>query len=112
MSILEKAKNHYKVKMSAQSESLYIPEWETTVFIKPGINLHQLGEITSAASRGETAEAMALTLIYRLVDEQGQPIFKKIEKTELLRSVDPDVMARIVNEINSNDPDQDDALGN
>lgn len=112
MSVLEKAKSHYKVKMSADSEAMYIPEWDETVYVKPGINLQQLGEITSAASKGNTAEAMALTLIYRLTNQDGQPVFKKLDKTELLKNVDPEVMARIVNQINDNDPDQEDALGN
>ena len=112
MSILEKAKNHYSNKMSAESRKLEVPEWGETVYVKPGINLQSLGEIMHAANNGKAAEAMALTLIYRLVDIEGRPIFKKVDKTELMRHVDPDVMARIVNDINDNDPDQEDAAGN
>ena len=53
-----------------------------------------------------------MTLIYRLIDEEGVPIFRKADKTELMRHVDPDVLARVVGDISSNDPDEDEVAGN
>ena len=112
MSVLDKAKNHYKAKLSAEPRALLVPEWDSTVYIRPGISLQNLGDIMELANSGKTAEAMAQTLIHRLVDEDGKAIFRKVERAELMRSVDPDVLARIVGEINATDPDQDDASGN
>ena len=112
MSILEKAKSHYQAKLHAEPKKLEIPEWDTEAYIKPAINLHQLGEIMELSQSGKTAEAMALTLIYRLIDDEGKPIFRKAEKTDLMRSVDPDVLARIVGDINASDPSEDDIAGN
>ena len=112
MSILEKAKAHYKTRLTAEPRELKIPEWDSTVYITPGINLQKLGEIMELANAGKTSEAMAMTLIFRLVDIEGKPIFRKVEKSELMRSVDPDVLSRIVSEINGDDPDQDDVTGN
>lgn len=112
MSLLEKAKKHYAAKLEAEPRKLDIPEWGATVYIRPGISLQNLGEIMALAQDGKTAEAMALTCIYRLVDETGSPVFRKVERTEIMRSVDPDVLARIVSEINDNDPDGEDVAGN
>lgn len=112
MSLLEKAKEHYKAKLSAEPRELRIPEWDATVYVRPGISLQNLGEVMELANGGHTAEAMVMTLIHRLVDGEGKPVFKKIEKTELLRSVDPDVLARIVGEVNQSDPTEDDISGN
>lgn len=112
MSILEKAKKHYRAKLEAEPSPISIPEWETDAFVKPGINLHQLGEIMELSQSGKMAEAMALTLIYRLIDEDGKPLFRKADRTELMRSVDPDVLARIVGAINESDPSEDDVEGN
>jgi hypothetical protein len=53
-----------------------------------------------------------MTLVHRLIDGEGRPVFRKIEKTELLRSVDPDVLARIVGEINADDASAEDVAGN
>jgi len=112
MSILDKAKKHYRAKLEAEPLPIAIPEWDTEAFIKPGINLHQLGEIMELSQSNKTAEAMALTLIYRLIDGDGKPLFRKADRTELMKSVDPDVLARIVGEINSSDPSEDDVEGN
>lgn len=112
MSVLDKAKNHYKAKLTAEPSKISIPEWDTEAYIKPGINLSQLGEIMELSQNGKTAEAMALTLIYRLIDEDGQPIFRKPDRVELMRAVDPDVLARIVGEINNSDPSEEDVEGN
>ena len=112
MSILEKAKSHYQAKLHAEARKIEIPEWDTTAYIKPSINLSQLGEIMELSSSGKTAEAMALTLIFRLVDEEGKPLFRKPDRVDLMRQVDPDVLARVVGEINSGDPSEDDVEGN
>jgi len=110
--LLERAKSHYKAKLSAEPRELHIPEWEATVYIRPGISLHNLGEIMELANAGKSAEAMVMTLVHRLIDGEGRPVFRKIEKTELLRSVDPDVLARIVGEINAEDASAEDVSGN
>jgi len=112
MSVLDKAKGHYKALLSANPSKIEIPEWETTAYVKPGINLAQMGEILELSQGGKTAEAMAMTLIYRLIDEEGTPIFRKADKTELMRHVDPDVLARVVGDISANDPDEDEVAGN
>ena len=112
MSLLQKAQEHYKAKLDAEPRALEVPEWGATVYIKPAISLLRLGEVMELANSGKAAEAMVLTLIYRLVDEEGTPLFRKAERTELMRSVDPDVLARIVSVINEDTPTEDDALGN
>lgn len=112
MSILEKAKAHYSEKMSAAPRKIEVPEWDSVLYVNPGISLEKLGEILNLANAGKIAESFAMTLIYRLVDANGKPVFKKLDKLELTKQVDPDVLARIVNEINSGDPSEDDIEGN
>lgn len=111
-SVLDNAKSHYRAKLGAEPRQLEVPEWETTVYIKPAITLGQLGEILELTNSGKTAEAIALTAIFRLLDAEGNPIFRKVERSELMRSVDPDVLSRIVGEINSDDPDYEDVSKN
>jgi hypothetical protein len=112
MSVIEKAKAHYQAKLSAEPRPISIPEWELEAFIKPGISLERLGEIMQAANENKTAEAMVLTIVYRLIDGEGKQIFKKLDKLELLKAVDPDVLADIVNKINNSDPSTEDIEGN
>jgi hypothetical protein len=112
MSVLEKAKAHYRAKLSAEPKPISVPEWELEAFIKPGISLERLGEIMQCANENKTAEAMVLTIVYRLIDEEGKPIFRKNDRLELLKSVDPTVLAEVVNKINESDPSAEDVEGN
>lgn len=112
MNVLDKAKSHYNAKLAEEPRPISIKQWDTEAFIKPAISLQRLGEIMECANAGKAAEAMALTVIYRLIDEEGQPLFRKADKTELLRHVDPDVLADIVNQINVSDPNAEDIEGN
>lgn len=112
MSVLDKAKSHYKDLLNAEPVKIEIPEWDTVAYAKPGINLAQMGEILELSQANKSAEAMALTLIYRLIDADGNPIFRKPEKADLMRAVDPEVLARVVGEINGADLSEDEIAGN
>ncbi len=112
MSALEKAKAQYRAKLSADPAPISVPEWELDAFIRPGISLERLGEIMQCANENKTAEAMVLTVVYRLMDSEGKPIFRKVDRLELLKSVDPTVLAEVVNRINESDPSTEDVEGN
>jgi len=112
MNVLEKAQGHYKSICSKERLEIHIPEWDSTVYVRPEFNLQSQGEIAELANNDKLAEAMVMTLILRLVDGEGKPVFKKIEKTELLRTVDASVITRIVGEINKFDPTEEDISGN
>ena len=112
MSIMEKAQSHYKGLLDGDLRPISIPEWDTEAFIKPSLSLQRLGEIMECANGGNPAEAMALTVIYRLVDADGKPLFRKSDKTELLKSLSPDVITNIVTAINELDPSSEDIEGN
>ena len=108
MSVLDKAKKHYTNIISQEPIKVEVPEWDSTLYAKPSISLAKLGEIMELSNAGKSAEAMALTLIYRLIDADGNPVFRKAEKNELLRSVDPDVLSRIITTISDNTPSDED----
>lgn len=110
--ILDKAKAHYRDVMSATPTKIEIPEWEATAYVKPKLSLEKTGEIMDLSNRGKIAEAMVMTLIYRLVDEEGAPLFRPPEKVVLLKQVDPDVLAKVVTQINNALPTEDDVSGN
>lgn len=112
MSILENAKQHYKDALSKEPLKLDVPEWDAVVYVRPKISLEKAGEILELAQSGKTAEAMAMTLVLRLIDDSGQPLFRRADKVTLLKSVDPEVMGRIVNEINEFDPSAEEVEGN
>ena len=101
--ILEKAKAQFRERLSGDLSSVEVPEWETTVYFKPSMNLRQQEKVLALSSQGKAAEAIAMTMILRALDEDGKPLFKTVELGEIMRGVDPDVVARIVSEMNADE---------
>jgi len=116
---LENAKKHYQAKLGRTPRRLEVPEFAkpgekkpAVVYIRPGMNLERTGEILELSNSGKSAEAMVMTIIYRLVDKEGDPIFRKADRMDLMRHIDPGVIAELVSEINREDPDLEDARKN
>jgi|SaaInlV_150m_DNA_2_1039686.scaffolds.fasta_scaffold01882_6 hypothetical protein len=117
MNVLDRAKQQYKEKMSATPRKLNIAEWgengkPLVVYVRPSMNLERTGEILELSNNGKSAIAMAMTIIYRLIDEDGKPIFTKADKIDLLKHTDPTVLSDILIDINQGDPDEDDIAKN
>ena len=99
MSVLDNAKKHYTNIINQAPIKVEVQEWDATLYAKPSLSLAKLGEIMELSNDGKSAEAMVMTIIYRLIDEEGNPVFRKAEKAELMRQVDPDVLSRIITTI-------------
>jgi hypothetical protein len=98
--ILEKATAHFRAKLSADSLSVYVPEWETKVFFKATITLKEQSKLIELATTGKTVEALVETLLVKARNEDGSKMFTQMDKQVLLNEVDPQVLIRVVSEIN------------
>jgi len=97
--ILEKAKGHFKDRLSAGMGSVEVPEWGgDTIHFRP-LNLRERDRIHKFATK-DSLEALVETLIVRALDADGKPLFKNVHRTELMREVDPEVIARVCEEMN------------
>ena len=113
-SAIDKAKAHFKsVLDKGLLGPIDVPEWELEVYYRPTISLAQQSEMIKLNQEGKQTEALVVMLIARALDGEGKPIFKKMDKTELMRAADPAVMLRIIEEINANSTDAEEfPLGN
>ena len=114
--LMEQAKAHFKSRMQGELKWVDVEEWGNgspqRVYFRPSLTLKDQGEILALSNEGKQAEALALTLILRSLDEEGKRLFVRANQTELLRSVDPDVIVRIINAMNDDDLTDEDLLGN
>ena len=106
--ILNAAKLQFRERMSAPLGRILIPEWTVDgkpaeIFFRPTMNFKQQGEVLRLASEGKQAEAVVLTLIFRALDADGKPLFRKVNQTEILNEMDPDLIGRIVGEMGGDD---------
>jgi hypothetical protein len=112
MGILDKAKQHYQDVLSSDPKPIEIPEWGGQYFVRPQISVKKKMEIQAKLTGDKMDEGLALTLIYYLIDGNGEPCFKKLEMVEICRSVDPDVLIRVAGQIAEMQPQADDIAGN
>jgi hypothetical protein len=113
--VLQQAKKHFHSLNSGDLQSLEVPEWETTVYWKVGgLNFAQQSKVIELTNAGKTAEALVEMLILRALDSDGKKMFKPVEKTEIMREVDPNIILKIVTAMGEDDDTltPEDALGN
>ena len=92
MSLIDKAVDHFNSK---SVRSLYIPEWESTVYAKNFAIADKAKWINAA--KGDTTDYLVYACIYGLVDEQGDAIFTLEHKRKLRTQVDDQILSRMAN---------------
>lgn len=100
--ILLRAKQHWLAKI-AEVRIIEVPEWGTDgeplrIWVRPA-TLAVRDKIYQAIKDG-SLQGLATTLVVRARDEDGKPLFSQMDMRDLLNEVDPDVLARIVEEMN------------
>lgn len=103
MSVLDKATAHFRTKLSSEMKSVEVPEWETTVYFKDTITLKEQSKLIELASTGKTTEALVETLITKARNQDGTKMFNTMDKVVFMNEVDPQVLIRVVSELNSVD---------
>ena len=113
--VLEAAKAHFKdILAQGLKGPIKVAEWDAEIWYKPATTFQQESKIVELTSQGKTVEALVEALIMRALDAEGKAIFTRADKPELMRAVDPQVIMRVMGEMNDPDTQKDieDGLGN
>jgi hypothetical protein len=106
MTTLNKAKQHFREIANKGTGQMSVPEWETTVYWKiGGLNFASQNKIMELTNQGKSAEALVEMLILRSLDSEGKKMFKLMDKQEIMREVDPNVILKIVSAMGADDDD-------
>lgn len=113
MTVLSKAKEHFKEIANQGMGHIEIPEWETTVYWRiGGLNFASQSKIIELQNAGKSAEALVEMMIMRAIDSEGAKLFKLAEKTEIMREVDPNIILKVVTAMGDSDDDGGDPVKN
>jgi len=99
--ILDNATSHFRTKISGEMQYITVPEWNAKIYFKSVITLKEQSKLIELASGGKTVEALVESLIVKARNEDGTRMFNMPDKVTLMNEVDPDVLIRIVGEINT-----------
>lgn len=101
--ILAKATEHFRAKVGGEMKVLEVPEWgNQKIWYKPVSTLKEQSKLVELASQNKTVEALVESLIVRARNEDGSKMFNIADKVILMNEVDPNVVIRIVGEMNRN----------
>ena len=100
--VLEQATSHFREKLGAEMKYVVVPEWgNAKIYYKSTITLREQSKLIELASQGKTVEALVETLIVKARNEDGTKMFTMPDKITFLNEVDPEVIIRVVGDMNS-----------
>lgn len=109
---IDRAKAHFREVMDGGLRGpIRVDEWDLDIWFRPTMSLAQQSEVYRLTQENKHMDALIMTVIIRSLNEDGTPIFKKADKVELMRSVDPTVIFKIVDEMSDESHNRED-LGN
>ncbi len=106
MSVLDNAKSHFD---TLETRAIEVEEWDCTIYCTP-FTLTEKKKLLKSA-KGDDMEFLVQTLMLKARDENGQRVFRDVDRFSLMNEVDPNIIARVVAEI-SIAPSVEDQLGN
>jgi len=110
--VLDKATAHFRSKMSGELKKITVPEWETDIYFKDTTTLKEQAKIIELAQKNNTVEALVETLIIKARQIDGSKMFNAMDKSVFMNEVDPDVLIRVVGEINNAATNLDEEIKN
>jgi hypothetical protein len=106
--VLKNATAHFRNKISGDMMSISVPEWgDAKIWFKQTSTLKEEGKLIELTQKGSTVEALVETLIQKARNEDGTKMFKPADKTVFLNEVDPQVLIRVIGDINAASADGD-----
>jgi hypothetical protein len=106
--ILERATSHFREKISGDMKFVHVPEWDSKIYFKNTITLKEQSKLVELAANGKTVEALIETLIVKARNEDGSKMFSMVDKPTFMNEVDPNVVIRVVGEINTESNQEND----
>lgn len=106
MSVIDQATAQFRDKLSGELQFVLVPEWGESdkplkIYFKPALNFKAQGKILALFKQDKDEEAVCQSLIIKALDENGQHLFKQTDMPSLLHDTDPDVVNRILSQMNS-----------
>lgn len=101
LNAIQKATAHYKTQLAGELSSFHVDEWDLTIYHRPVTSLRAEADVVQLSQQGKTVEALVMSIINKARDENGALIFSKHDKDTFMNEVDPAVVLRVANKLNT-----------
>ena len=113
MGVIDTVTTQFRERLNGELQSIEVPEWAgedgkpLKIYYKPLINFKAQGKILALFNQKKDEEAVCMSLIIRCLDGDGKHIFKTTDMQTLLHECDPDIVNRILAEMQTNIDDSE-----
>ena len=111
-SVLDNARGHFKSALAQDMMHIDVPEWNATIYFKAATSFAVEQKIIELHAKGHMVEALVETLLNKALLEDGKKMFAPADKIVFMREVDPEIIIRVVAEMNEAKTAAKEALGN
>jgi len=111
-SVLGNARSHFKNALAQELMSVDVPEWNATIYFKAATSFAVEQKIIELHAKGHMVEALVETLLNKALLEDGKKMFAPADKVVFMREVDPEIIIRVVADMNTAKAAAKDSLGN
>ena len=103
---LTRLEQRFKAHLNGELEKIIIPNYDErgdlVAYFRPGsMTGDQAQKVAAAQNRGDAIEGTVLMMIYMLVDENEERLFRRSNLTQLMNSVAMEDLAKLALQMNS-----------
>lgn len=109
-SIKQKALAHFKAKIAGNLFKYHVDEWDCDVYYRATASMATEAKIMNLTQQGKTAEALVESIVLKALDEDGNRIFRDVDRPELLNETDPQVLIKVAGILNNANADSIEAI--
>ncbi len=102
----------FKSAIAQELMSIDVPEWDCKIYFKAATSFAVEQKIIELHSKGNLVEAMVETLLAKSLTEDGKRMFAPADKVVFMREVDPEIIIRVVADMNTAKAAARESLGN
>ncbi len=99
--VKQKALAHFKAKLAGNLFKHHIDEWDCDIYYRATASMATEAKIMSLTQSGKTAEALVESIVLKSLDENGERLFKDIDRIELMNQADPNVIIKVASILNN-----------
>jgi len=101
LNAIQKATSHYKSQIGGDLSVFNVEEWDLDIYYRKVTSLRAESDVVDLARQGKTVEAMVMSIINKARDKDGKLLFSKHDKNTFMNEVDPQVVLKVANKLNS-----------
>lgn len=99
--VIEAARAHFRDQLQGNLKKYHVEEWNVDIYYNSKLAWRDQSRLIDLYGANKTSDAILETILVKVKNADGTPMFTSADRQFLLNEVDPEVLMKIVNVLNS-----------